>query len=277
MTMQAPSSSMLMSGKRGLIMGAANQNSIAWGIASMLHRHGAELAFTYQGEALGKRVIPLAESIGSTLVLPCDVEDIASVDATFAAIEKAWGKLDFVVHAIGFSDKNELRGRYVDNTTRENFSRTMVISCYSFTEIAQRAIRLMPEGGSLLTLSYGGSQRTSPNYNVMGVAKAALEASVRYLATDLGQQGVRVNCLSPGPVRTLAGAGIAEARATYSFQTKHSPLGRPVTLDEIGGSALYLLSDLGSGVTGEIIYVDGGYNIINMPRVSALNGEAGGE
>jgi enoyl-[acyl-carrier protein] reductase I len=265
----------LMSGKRGLILGVANQNSIAWGIASMLHRHGAEMAFTYQGEALGKRVMPLAMGIGANLMLPCDVEDIASVDAVFAALEKHWGSIDFVVHAIGFSDKNELKGRYVDNTTRANFSRTMVISCYSFTEIAQRAMRLMPNGGSLLTLSYGGSQRTSPNYNVMGVAKAALEASVRYLATDLGPQAIRVNALSPGPVRTLAGAGIAEARATYSFQTKNSPLGRPVTLEEIGGSALYLLSDLGSGVTGEIVYVDGGYNIINMPKVGALGGDAG--
>jgi len=262
----------LMSGKRGLVMGVANQNSIAWGIASMLHRHGAEMAFTYQGEALGKRVMPLADGIGSKLVMPCDVEDVASVDAVFAAIEEQWGSLDFVVHAIGFSDKNELKGRYVDNTTRENFSRTMVISCYSFTEVAQRAQRLMPQGGSLLTLTYGGSTRTSPNYNVMGVAKAALEASMRYLATDLGAQGIRVNALSPGPVRTLAGAGIADARATYGYQTKHSPLGRPVTLDEIGGSALYLLSDLGSGVTGEIIYVDGGYNIVNMPRVAEANG-----
>jgi enoyl-[acyl-carrier protein] reductase I len=262
----------LMQGKRGLIMGVANQNSIAWGIASMLHRHGAEMAFTYQGEALGKRVIPLAMEIGANLMLPCDVEDIASVDAVFKSIEKNWGTLDFVVHAVGFSDKNELKGRYIDNTTRENFSRTMVISCYSFTEIAQRAMRLMPTGGSLLTLTYGGSMRTSPNYNVMGVAKAALEASVRYLATDLGPQAIRVNALSPGPVRTLAGAGIADARSAYAFQTKNSPLGRPVTLDEIGGSALYLLSDLGSGVTGEIIYVDGGYNIINMPRTSQPNG-----
>jgi enoyl-[acyl-carrier protein] reductase I len=265
-----------MSGKRGLVMGVANQNSIAWGIASMLHRHGAEMAFTYQGEALGKRVMPLADSIGSKLVLPCDVEDVVSVDATFAAIEAAWGGLDFVIHAIGFSDKNELKGRYVDNTTRANFSRTMVISCFSFTEIAQRAMKLMPGGGSLLTLTYGGSMRTSPNYNVMGVAKAALEASMRYLATDLGAQGIRVNALSPGPVRTLAGAGITDARATFAFQTRHSPLRRPVTLDEIGGSALYLLSDLGSGVTGEIIYVDGGYNIINMPRVGDLNGDAAG-
>ncbi len=271
-TSTAAVASSLMAGKRGLIMGVANQNSIAWGIASMLHRHGAQLAFTYQGEALGRRVMPLAESVGSDLVLPCDVEDVASVDAVFAALESKWGALDFVVHAIGFSDKNELKGRYIDNTTRENFSRTMVISCYSFTEIAQRAQRLMPNGGSLLTLTYGGSTRTSPNYNVMGVAKAALEASMRYLATDLGGQGIRVNALSPGPVRTLAGAGIAEARAAFSWQTKHSPLRRPVTLDEIGGSALYLLSDLGSGVTGEIIYVDGGYNIVNMPRTADLNG-----
>ncbi len=257
----------LMSGKRGLIMGVANQNSIAWGIATMLAKHGAELAFTYQGEALGKRVQPLATSIGSTLVLPCDVEDIASVDAVVEALRAAWGRVDFVVHAIGFSDKNELKGRYAD-TSRANFSRTMVISCFSFTEIARRIAPLMTDGGSMLTLSYGGSMRASPNYNVMGVAKAALEASVRYLAADFGPDRIRVNALSPGPVRTLAGAGIADARATYAFQTGHSPLGRPVTLEEIGGSALYLLSDLGSGVTGEIIYVDGGYNIINMPRMS---------
>jgi enoyl-[acyl-carrier protein] reductase I len=264
----------LMSGKRGLIMGVANQNSIAWGIASMLARHGAELAFTYQGEALGKRVTPLAESVGSNIVLPCDVEDIASVDAVFAEIGRLWGKLDFVVHAIGFSDKNELKGRYIDNTTRANFIRTMVISAYSFTEVAQRAVPLMTEGGSLLTLTYGGSQRTSPNYNVMGPAKAALEASVRYLATDLGQQAIRVNAISPGTVRTLAGAGIADARTAYAFQTKNSPLGRPVTLEEIGGAALFLLSDLGSGTTGEIVYVDGGYNIINMPKNVAPAGGA---
>jgi enoyl-[acyl-carrier protein] reductase I len=263
----------LMSGKRGLIMGVANQNSIAWGIASMLAKHGAEMAFTYQGEAIEKRVRPLAQSIGSPLVLPCDVEDAATVDAAVARIGETWGELDFVVHAIGFSDKNELKGRYIDATTRENFSRTMVISCYSFTEVCQKTAPLMANGGSMLTLTYGGSMRASPNYNVMGLAKAALEASTRYLAADLGQQGIRVNALSPGPVRTLAGAGIGDARATYAFQTRHSPLGRPVTLDEIGGSALYLLSDLGSGVTGEIIYVDGGYNIINMPRMSDLAGD----
>ncbi len=200
----------LMVGKRGLIMGVANQNSIAWGIASVLAKHGAEFAFTYQGDAIEKRVRPLAESVGSSLILSCDVEDVASVDAVFDRLGAEWGALDFVVHAIGFSDKNELKGRYVDATTRDNFTRTMVISCFSFTEVAQRAAKLMPNGGSLITLTYNGSARVSPNYNVMGVAKAALEASVRYLAADLGSQGIRVNALSPGPVRTLAGAGIAD-------------------------------------------------------------------
>lgn len=261
-----------MKGKRGLIMGVANQNSIAWGIAQMLAKHGAELAFTYQGEALGKRVKPLAESVGSNLVIPCDVEDIASVDATFDTLKKAWGSLDFVVHAIGFSDKNELKGRYAD-TTRDNFSRTMVISCFSFTEIAKRAADMMPNGGSLLTLTYGGSTRVSPNYNVMGVAKAALEASVRYLATDFGREGIRVNAISAGPVRTLAGAGITDARFTFAYQTKHSPLGRPITLEELGGSALYLLSELSGGVTGEIHYVDSGYNVMKMPRAADMKGE----
>ena len=262
----------LMQGKRGLIMGVANQNSIAWGIAQMLVKHGAELAFTYQGEALGKRVKPLAESVGSSLVIPCDVEDIASVDATFETLKKEWGTLDFVVHAIGFSDKNELKGRYAD-TTRDNFSRTMVISCFSFTEIAKRAAEMMPNGGSLLTLTYGGSTRVSPNYNVMGVAKAALEASVRYLAADFGREGVRVNAISAGPVRTLAGAGITDARFTFAYQTKHSPLGRPITLEELGGSALYLLSELSGGVTGEIHYVDSGYNVMKMPRAADMRGE----
>lgn len=261
-----------MAGKRGLIMGVANGNSIAWGIAQMLAKHGAELAFTYQGEALGKRVKPLAESVGSNLVIPCDVEDIASVDATFDTLKKAWGSLDFVVHAIGFSDKNELKGRYAD-TTRDNFSRTMVISCFSFTEIAKRAADMMPNGGSLLTLTYGGSTRVSPNYNVMGVAKAALEASVRYLATDFGREGIRVNAISAGPVRTLAGAGITDARFTFAYQTKHSPLGRPITLEELGGSALYLLSELSGGVTGEIHYVDSGYNVMKMPRAADMKGE----
>ena len=263
----------IMAGKRGLVMGVANDHSIAWGIAQMLAKHGAELAFTYQGEALGKRVKPLAESVGSNLVLSCDVEDIASVDGVFETLKKEWGSLDFVVHAIGFSDKNELKGRYAD-TTRDNFSRTMVISCFSFTEIAKRAAEMMPNGGSLLTLTYGGSTRVSPNYNVMGVAKAALEASVRYLATDFGREGIRVNAISAGPVRTLAGAGITDARFTFAYQTKHSPLGRPITLEELGGSALYLLSELSGGVTGEIHYVDSGYNVMKMPRAADMKDEA---
>ena len=247
-------------------MGVANDHSIAWGIAKAVAAQGAELAFTYQGEALGKRVKPLANSIGSEIVLPCDVEDIASVDAVFEELRQRWGKLDFVVHAIGFSDKNELKGRYIEQTTRENFSRTMVISCFSFTEIAQRAAPMMNEGGSLLTLTYGGATRVMPNYNVMGLAKAALESSVRYLASDLGPQGLRVNAISAGPIRTLAGAGIGEARAMFSFQRAHSPLRRAVTIEDVGGSALYLLSDLSSGVTGEVHFVDAGYNVISMPR-----------
>ena len=255
-----------MQGKRGLIMGVANDHSIAWGIAQAVAAQGAELAFTYQGEALGKRVKPLAHSIGSEIVIPCDVEDIASVDAVFEELRQRWGKLDFVVHAIGFSDKNELKGRYIEQTTRENFSRTMVISCFSFTEIAQRAAPMMNEGGSLLTLTYGGATRVMPNYNVMGLAKAALESSVRYLASDLGPQGIRVNAISAGPIRTLAGAGIGEARAMFSFQRAHSPLRRAVTIEDVGGSALYLLSNLSSGVTGEIHFVDAGYNAISMPR-----------
>jgi enoyl-[acyl-carrier protein] reductase I len=263
----------LMQGKRGLIMGVANDHSIAWGIAKTLAAHGATLAFTYQGEALGRRVKPLAESLGSTLVLPCDVEDIASVDATFGEIEKQWGGMDFLVHAIGFSDKNELKGRYAD-TSRENFSRTMVISCFSFTEVAKRAAALMPAGGAMITLTYNGGQRAMPNYNVMGVAKAALEASVRYLAVDFGPSAIRVNAISAGPIRTLAGAGISDARQMFAFQQRHSPLKRGVTLDEIGGAALYLLSDLSTGVTGDIHFVDSGYNIITMPHPSALkNGD----
>ena len=261
--------SSLMNGKRGLIMGVANDHSIAWGIARTLAAHGAELAFTYQGDALRKRVEPLANSLGSSTVLPCDVEDLASVDAVFESLRQAWGSIDFVVHAIGFSDKNELKGRYAD-TSRENFSRTMVISCFSFTEIAKRAAALMPRGGSLVTLTYGGSTRVMPNYNVMGVAKAALEASVRYLASDFGPHGIRVNALSPGPVRTLAGAGITDARLMFNFQKRHAPLRRTVSIEEIGGSALYLLSELSSGVTGEIHYVDSGYNIISMPQPDAL-------
>jgi enoyl-[acyl-carrier protein] reductase I len=264
--------SSLMSGRRGLVMGVANAHSIAWGIAERLHAHGAELAFTYQGEAFGKRVKPLAEELGSKIILPCDVEDAATVESVFAALEKSWGKLDFVVHAIAFSDKNELKGKYAD-TTRENFLRTMVISCFSFTEIAKRAVPMMNEGGSLLTLTYGGSARVVPNYNVMGVAKAALESSVRYLAADFGSQGVRVNALSAGPMRTLAGAGIGEARVMFNFQKRHSPLRRSVTLQEVGSAAVYLLSDLSGGVTGEVHHVDSGYNIVAMPRPEDLRSE----
>ncbi|MDI4234239.1 enoyl-ACP reductase FabI [Bradyrhizobium sp. Arg237L] len=263
----------LMKGKRGLIMGVANDHSIAWGIARTLHAQGAEFAFTYQGEALGKRVKPLAQSLGVDTVLPCDVEDLASVDAVFAALREKWGQLDFLVHAVAFSDKNELKGRYAD-TTRENFSRTMLISCFSFTELAKRAAELMPEtGGAMITLTFGGSMRVMPNYNVMGVAKAALEASVRYLAADFGPRAIRINAISAGPVRTLAGSGIGDARAMFAFQQKHSPLGRGVTLDELGGSALYLLSDLSGGVTGEVHYVDSGYNVISMPRPEDLKAE----
>jgi len=260
----------LMKGKRGLVMGIANDHSIAWGIAKALAAQGAEMAFTFQGEALGKRVKPLAESLGVEMVLPCDVENIESVDSVFATLKQKWGGLDFLVHAIAFSDKNELKGRYAD-TTRENFSRTMLISCFSFTELAKRAAGLMPEtGGSMITLTFGGSMRVMPNYNVMGVAKAALEASVRYLASDFGGRGIRINAISAGPVRTLAGSGIGDARAMFAFQQRHSPLGRGVTLDELGGSALYLLSDLSGGVTGEVHYVDSGYNVISMPRPEEL-------
>jgi enoyl-[acyl-carrier protein] reductase I len=259
----------LMHGKRGLIMGVANQNSIAWGIASMLAKHGAECAFTYQGEALGKRVKPLAESIGSTLVLPCDVEEIASVDAVFETLKAAWGQLDFVVHAIGFSNKDELKGLYAD-TSRENFIRTLVISCFSFTEVAKRAAAMMGPGGSMITLTYAGSSRIMPNYNVMGVAKAALEASVRYLANDFGPRGIRVNALSPGPVRTLAGAGIADARAMYAWQRANAPLRKSVSLEEIGGSALYFLSELSGGVTGEVHPIDAGFHITSMPALEVL-------
>jgi enoyl-[acyl-carrier protein] reductase I len=263
----------LMKGKRGLIMGVANDHSIAWGIAKAVAAQGAELAFTYQGEALGKRVKPLAETLGVSLVLPCDVEDIASVDAVFETLRAKWGHLDFLVHAIAFSDKSELKGRYAD-TSRENFSRTMLISCFSFTELARRAAELMPaSGGAMITLTFGGSTRVMPNYNVMGVAKAALEASVRYLASDFGSRRIRVNAISAGPVRTLAGSGIGDARAMFAFQQKHSPLGRGVTLDELGGSALYLLSELSGGVTGEIHYVDSGYNVISMPRPEELKAE----
>ena len=264
----------LMTGKRGLVMGVANNHSIAWGIAKALSEHGAELAFTYQGDALGKRVLPLAKSVNSDIVLSCDVEDIASVDAVFETLGERWGKLDFIVHCIGFSDKNELKGRYAD-TTRENFSRTMVISAFSFTEIAKRAAPLMSSGGSMITLTFGGSTRVMPNYNVMGVAKAALEASVRYLASDFGPAGIRVNAISAGPIRTLAGAGIGDARFMFNFQREHSPLRRTVTIEDVGGSALYLLSDLSSGVTGEVHFVDSGYNIISMPRPEDIKSNGG--
>ncbi|CAL8974176.1 Enoyl-[acyl-carrier-protein] reductase [NADH] FabI [Rhodoplanes serenus] len=266
---QGASKNGLMLGRRGLVMGVANNHSIAWGIAKVLAAHGASLAFTYQGEALGKRVKPLAESVGSDLVLPCDVEDLASVDSVFDRLGAAWGGIDFIVHAIAFSDKNELKGRYAD-TTRENFARTMLISCFSFTEIAKRAAALMNHGGSMVTLTYGGSTRVMPNYNVMGVAKAALEASVRYLAADFGPQGVRVNAISAGPVRTLAGAGIADARLMFNYQQRHAPLRRTVSIEEVGGAALYLLSDLSTGVTGDVHFVDSGYNIISMPHPAAL-------
>lgn len=264
-----PAPGSLMSGKRGLVMGVANNHSIAWGIARALAAHGAELAFTYQGEAFGKRVQPLAESVGSKLVVPCDVEDTASVDGVFDTLKSEWGTLDFIVHAIAFSDKEELKGRYAD-TTRENFTRTMVISCFSFTETAKRASELMTDGGAMLTLTYGGSTRVMPNYNVMGVAKAALESSVRYLANDFGPNNIRVNAISAGPMRTLAGAGIADSRAMYNYQQRNAPLRRTVSLEEVGGAGLYLLSDLGSGVTGEIHFVDSGYSTLTMPRLEEI-------
>jgi enoyl-[acyl-carrier protein] reductase I len=262
-----------MEGKRGLVMGVANDHSIAWGIARALAAHGATLAFSYQGEALGKRVRPLAQSVGSDLVVPCDVEDIASVDALCERLRDAWGGIDFLVHAIAYSDKNELKGRYAD-TTRENFARTMLISCFSFTEMAKRAAAMMPNGGAMVTLTYNGGLRAMPNYNAMGVAKAALEASVRYLAVDFGAAGIRVNAISAGPIRTLAGAGIGDARSMFAFQQRHSPLHRGVTLDDLGGAGVYLLSGLSSGVTGEIHFVDSGYNIIAMPHPDALKADA---
>jgi enoyl-[acyl-carrier protein] reductase I len=265
----------LMQGKRGVIMGVANDHSIAWGIAQALAKHGAEIAFTFQGDALERRVRPLAESVGSKIVLPCDVEDISTVDAVFAELKKQWGTIDFYVHAIGFSDKNELKGRFAD-TSRDNFIRTMVISAFSFAEGAKRAAELMPNGGSMITLTYNGGDRAMPNYNAMGLAKAALESSVRYLAVDFGQQKIRVNAISAGPIRTLAGAGIGDARAMFAFQQRHSPLGRGVTLEELGGAGLYLLSDLAGGVTGEIHFVDSGYNVIAMPNPEVLRQEAAG-
>jgi enoyl-[acyl-carrier protein] reductase I len=262
----------LMAGKRGLIMGVANDHSIAWGIAKVLAAHGAELAFTYQGEHFGRRVAPLAGSLGAQLVVPCDVENPESLRAVFDALRAAWGRLDFVVHAIAFSDKTELKGRYAD-TSRQNFSRTMLISCYSFTEVARLAAELMTAGGSMLTLTYGGSMRVMPNYNVMGVAKAALEASVRYLAADFGQRSIRVNAISAGPVRTLAGAGVSDARLMFNYQRDNAPLRRAISIEDLGGSAVYLLSDLSRAVTGEIHYVDSGYNIVAMPRLDTLKSQ----
>lgn len=259
----------LMAGKRGLIMGVANERSIAWGISKVLAGQGAKLAFSYQDGAFGRRAVPLAQSLGSEIVEPCNVQDLESVDKVFARVKEVWGGLDFVVHALAFSDPRELAGRYV-NTTRDNFTNTMVISCFSFTEIAQRAIKLMPNGGSLLTLTYGGATRSVPSYNVMGVAKAALEASVRYLAADLGPQGVRVNALSAGPMRTLSGAGISDARVLFNFQKEGAPLKRTPTLIEVGGSALYLLSDLSGAVTGEVHFVDCGFSTVAMPSLETL-------
>ena len=259
----------LMAGKRGLVMGVANERSIAWGIARVLAGQGAKLAFTYQGDAFGRRAIPLAKSVGSEIILPCDVSDLKTVDDVFKTIKEKWGSIDFVVHALAFSDRRELAGRYAD-TTRDNFTNTMVISCFSFTEIAKRAADLMPNGGSMLTLSYGGSTRWVPSYNVMGVAKAALEASVRYLAADFGGQGIRVNALSAGVMRTLAGAGVSDARVIFNYQRDHAPLKRTPTLDEIGGAALYLLSPLSGAVTGEVHFVDCGYNTVAMPTLETL-------
>ena len=252
-----------MEGKRGLVMGVANDHSIAWGIAQTLAAHGAGLALTYQDDNLEKRVRPLAESVDAELILPCDVADQDSIDALFGSLAASWGTLDFVVHAIAFSDRAELNGRFLD-TTRGNFARTMEISCFSFTAVTRAAAALMPAGGSVLTLTYAGSRRVMPNYNVMGVAKAALEASARYLAADLGAQGIRVNALSAGPMRTLAGAAISGSRFVYKWQAENAPLRRAVTLDEIAGAALYLLSDLGRGTTGEILHVDAGYNVVGM-------------
>jgi enoyl-[acyl-carrier protein] reductase I len=258
-----------MAGRRGLVMGVANDHSIAWAIAAAAHKHGASLAFTHQGEAFARRVEPLAESVGSTIVMPCDVSNPESLDAVFSRIGEEWGELDFVLHAIAYSDKNELRGRYLE-TSRDNFLKTLDISCYSFTAVAQRAAPMMKEGGSLVTLTYSGAERVMPNYNVMGVAKAALEASVRYLAADLGPGNIRVNALSAGPMRTLAGSGVSDARVIFNFQRNHAPLRRTPTLDEVGGSALYLLSSLSGAVTGEVHFVDCGYSNMAMPSLDEL-------
>ncbi|MBI1383978.1 MAG: enoyl-ACP reductase FabI [Rhizobiales bacterium] len=258
----------LMRGKRGLVMGVANNRSIAWGIAKACHTAGAELAFTYQGDALKKRVEPLAAEVASSIVVECDVTRPESIDAVFSTIERSWGTLDFVVHAIAYSDKDQLDGRYVD-TTADNFSKTMLISCFSFTSIAQRAERLMPNGGSLLTLTYYGAEKVMPHYNVMGVAKAALEASVRYLAADLGKGGIRVNAISAGPIKTLAASGISDFRYILKWNEYNSPLRRTVTIEEVGGAGVYLLSDLARGVTGEVHHVDSGYHVVGMKNEDA--------
>ncbi len=265
----------LMAGKRGLIMGVANDHSIAWGIAKTLHEHGAEMAFTYQGDAFGKRVKPLVETIGAKLVLPADVQDDQSLEHAFGELERQWGSLDFVVHAIAYSDKNELKGRYVD-TSRANFRQSMEISCYSFTDIAKRSAALMKNGGSMITLTYAGSTRVMPSYNVMGVAKAALEASVRYLAADLGRDGIRVNALSPGPMRTLAGSVVGDSRNVFKWYKNYSPLKKTVELSHVGGAALYFLSDLSAGVTGEIHHIDAGFSVMGMPSAPDVKTLIGG-
>ncbi|GBQ22616.1 enoyl-ACP reductase [Acetobacter estunensis NRIC 0472] len=272
----APATGNLMRGKRGLVMGVANDRSIAWSIAQAVAAQGGELAFTYQGEALGKRVLPLAESIGSKLVLPCDVADDAAIDETFSVLEKEWGTLDFVVHAIGWADKKYLRGRYVD-TPREAFLTAMDISCYSFTAVARRAAAMMKDDGSLLTLSYLGAERVMPHYNVMGVAKAALEASVRYMAADLGRDGIRVNAISAGPIKTLAASGIGDFRYILKWNQYNSPLERNVALEEVGGAGLYMVSDLSRGVTGEVHHVDSGYHIVGMKNPLAPDISVAGE
>jgi len=258
----------LMKGKRGLVMGVANDKSIAWGITQYLAAQGAEIAFTYQGEALEKRVRPLAQSVGGTIILPCDVTNMDSVDATFAALEKEWGTIDFIVHAIGFSDKNELKGKYID-TSLDNFLMTMNISVYSFTAVAKRAAKLMKNGGSMLTLTYLGAERVTPHYNVMGVAKAALEASVKYLAVDLGGDNIRVNAISAGPIKTLAAMGIGDFRYILKWNELNSPLKRNTTIEDVGGAGLFLLSDLGRGTTGENLHVDGGYHVVGMKAIDA--------
>jgi enoyl-[acyl-carrier protein] reductase I len=258
----------LMAGKRGVVFGVANNRSIAWGITKACRDHGADIALTYQGDAIKKRVEPLAAEIGSKLVLPCDVTDERSVEAVFKALSDAWGTIDFLVHAVAFSDKEELDGRYVD-TSKDNFVQTLLVSCYSFTALAKRAEKLMPNGGSLLTLSYYGAEKVMPHYNVMGVAKAALEASVRYLAADLGEQRIRVNAISAGPIKTLAFAGIGDSRYILKWNELNSPLKRNITQEEVGNAALYLLSDLGTGMTGEVMHVDGGYHVVGMIKTSS--------